>query len=108
MAAAHPYEVTTRRLFERDPRAWPALAGVTTPGALTPVDPGLPTLGATAAKVVRVTAGLRVSARCWPSLCSRARGCWVRAVPFNVPQSGCAIAPVGRWADADRLTDWSR
>ena len=52
---AQPFDVTTRRLFERDPHAWLALAGFTAAGSLAPVDPGLPTLGATADKVVRVS-----------------------------------------------------
>src|SRR5436190_983862 len=54
MTGAHPYDVTTRRLFERDPRAWLALAGFPTTSPLAPLDPLLPTVSAAADKVVRV------------------------------------------------------
>ncbi len=54
MAAAQPYDVTTKRLFERDPRAWLALAGFPTTSPLAPLDPVLPTVSAAADKVVRV------------------------------------------------------
>jgi predicted transposase YdaD len=53
---AQPYDITTRRLFERDPRDWLALAGFATTSPLAAVDPSLATLSATADKVVRVEA----------------------------------------------------
>jgi hypothetical protein len=51
---AQPYDITTKRLFERDPRAWLALTGFATAGTLRPVDPLLATLSVAPDKVVRV------------------------------------------------------
>lgn len=51
---AQPYDVTTKRLFEHDPRAWLALASLPTESPISPVDPVLPAVSPIADKVVRV------------------------------------------------------
>jgi predicted transposase YdaD len=51
---AQPYDVTTKRLFERDPRDWLELLGFATGSHVRPIDPVLPLVALQADKVVRV------------------------------------------------------
>ena len=58
-----PFDITTKRLFDADPRAWLALAGLATSDPITLVDPTLPASSVLADKAARVD-----SAQPWLSL----------------------------------------
>ena len=45
---AQPFDVTTKRLFDQDPRAWLALVGLATDDPISLVDPTLPAVSALA------------------------------------------------------------
>jgi hypothetical protein len=53
---AQPFDVTTKRLFDTDPRAWLALAGLPTSEPISLVDPTRPATSVLADKVARVEA----------------------------------------------------
>ncbi len=51
-----PFDITTKRLFDADPRAWLTLAGLPTSDPITLVDPTLPASSVLADKAARVDA----------------------------------------------------